>query len=791
MALWRAVAAPFDNLPLAFKLGLTTLGAMALLTALAWIGVSALDMQRELDGRVAAAQAAERAGHRAQAAVADMRLAAQQMHVARQAEAVQAARQRADTMAGRVIRLLDQMHAAADAPTARQSVELAATTLADYRDKLVQEAALRQAALAAFESFLPLRGAAVTAAEMLREALRQDTLPPDRAMQATMAVTAFVAAAGAAHDAVLAFAIGGAGADRIETARNEMSGARVTLGAAKGEIEAQGAALARLAATPASVAAVQALVAAGEALDTAAQAALDADAKAALFGIQQSMPTNRALTGRLDGAISPFVDAAEAARDSAASGLERARSTLTRLSAAALVALLLVGGVFIASITRPVRAMTRAMQTIAGGDTSLRIGFAGRRDEVGRMAAALETLRSSVGRAFVQGEMIKQLPIGVMTAEPVAPFRITYANAATTVLLRQIEAALPVKVADLVGQSVDIFHGSPDRAREIIADPARLPHRATIRVGGATLELTISPLRGADGSYSGPMLCWRDRTGQERLSGHFERSVVEITNRVGQSAETMAATAEAMSGAAQGSGAQLGQVASASRTASGHVQAVAANAEQLAGSVREIAQQVAESARIAGGAVAEAEATDRTVAGLADAAARIGDVVKLIRDIAGRTNLLALNATIEAARAGEAGRGFAVVAGEVKTLANQTARATEEIAGQIAAIQQETGQAVAALRSIGATIRRMSEIATGIAGAVEQQGAATQAIAGSVQEAANGSAQVDSTIATVSVSVQQTGAQAGDVVAAAHALSEQSATLAREVAEFLGALKAA
>ena len=166
-------------------------------------------------------------------------------------------------------------------------------------------------------------------------------------------------------------------------------------------------------------------------------------------------------------------------------------------------------------------------------------------------------------------------------------------------------------------------------------------------------------------------------------------------------------------------------------------------------------------------------------------------MVELIRGIAGRTNLLALNATIEAARAGEAGRGFAVVANEVKMLANQTARATEDIGGQIAAMQGETTQAVAALRSIGGTIRRMSEIATAIAGAVEEQSAATQEIARSVQEAAASTAQVDGTIGEVAADVQRTGTQAEQVVGATGALGGQSATLSREVAGFLAALKAA
>ena len=791
MRRWHVIFVPFNNLPLAIKLGLTTLGAMLLLVALAWIALSALDLQRGLDGRVATATAAERAGRRALGAVADMRLAALEAQAATSEAAVASSVRRADMLGTRVTRLLGEMKETVAEPLPREMVDRAVAALDDYQAKLAQAATLRQAALAASDAFPPLRATTVAAGGALGDALAHEWLLPDLAAQAQADVSGLLMAADSVQSIVLTFRTDGGEHNTVDAARTQVAAFRDAMAGARTEMQQRGASLASLPVTPATADAVRALVAAAEALGAGGQAVLDAEAAAGLFALGQTQPANKALAGRVDGAISPFVDAAEAAHEASAAALERARWTLRTLSGGAVLALLLLGAAFIASITRPIRALTRAMQLIAGGDTAHVVGFAGRRDEVGRMAAALETLRGAVGRAFVQGEMIAQLPIGVMTAEPAAPFRITYANTATCRLLAPIAGSLPVAPEALVGQSIDIFHAHPGRAQAILGDPARLPHRATVVVGGATLELTISALRGADGGYSGPMLCWRDRTGQERLSSQFERSVVDIAHRVGQSAEQMATTAEAMSGAALASGSQLHHVADASRGATGHVQMVAASAEQLAASVREIAQQVAESARIAGGAVAEAEATDRTVGGLANTATKVGDVVRLIRDIAGRTNLLALNATIEAARAGEAGRGFAVVAGEVKTLATQTARATEDIAAQIAAIQQETGQAVAALRSIGGTIRRMSEIATGIASAVEQQGAATQEIARSVQEAANGTAEVDSTIAAVGGSVQQAGTQAAEVVTAAQALTEQSATLAREVVEFLGSLKAA
>ena len=189
--------------------------------------------------------------------------------------------------------------------------------------------------------------------------------------------------------------------------------------------------------------------------------------------------------------------------------------------------------------------------------------------------------------------------------------------------------------------------------------------------------------------------------------------------------------------------------------------------------------------------MSEAQATDASVSGLSKAAERISAVVRLISDIAARTNLLALNATIEAARAGNAGKGFAVVAGEVKNLATQTAKATQEIGGQIAAMQQATGHAVTALRSIGGTIQRMNEIATLIAGSVEEQGVATQSIAQAVQHAAAGTAEVNSNIAAVTRVVEETGTRAGGVLESATDMTGQAATLREEVAKFLIAVQQA
>ena len=271
----------------------------------------------------------------------------------------------------------------------------------------------------------------------------------------------------------------------------------------------------------------------------------------------------------------------------------------------------------------------------------------------------------------------------------------------------------------------------------------------------------------------------------------FDQSVTESLRSLASASTELQTTAHSMSVTAEQTSSKSTTVAAVSEEASTNVQTVAAATEQLSASINEISRQVAESTNIAGEAVAQAERTNAEVQALADAAQRIGEVVKLISGIAGQTNLLALNATIEAARAGEAGKGFAVVASEVKSLATQTAKATEEITAQVAAIQGATGSSVQAIQAIGGTIGRVNQIAAAIAAAVEQQGAATQEIARNVQQASAGTTAVSGHIASVSQAASETGSAAGEVLVSAKGLARLSDALRDDVDRFVGNIRAA
>jgi methyl-accepting chemotaxis protein len=276
-----------------------------------------------------------------------------------------------------------------------------------------------------------------------------------------------------------------------------------------------------------------------------------------------------------------------------------------------------------------------------------------------------------------------------------------------------------------------------------------------------------------------------------KLADEFEAAIGGIVNTVSTASSQLESAAGTLTATADGTQELSGLVAAASEETSTNVGAVASAAEEMSASVVEIGRQVHASERIAGEAVKQAEKTDARITELSQAASRIGDVVKLITAIAEQTNLLALNATIEAARAGEAGRGFAVVASEVKALAAQTAKATDEITTQIAGMQVATQESVSAIKEIGATITRISEIVQTVASTVEEQGAVTAEIARNVGEAAKGTAEVAEKISEVNRGASSTGAASGQVLASARALSGESGLLRTEVEKFLNTVRAA
>ncbi len=362
--------------------------------------------------------------------------------------------------------------------------------------------------------------------------------------------------------------------------------------------------------------------------------------------------------------------------------------------------------------------------------------------------------------AGLLSDMIDQMPINVMLADKDS-LEITYVNKTSVDTLRPLQALLPVSVDELKGTCIDVFHKNPQMQRDLLADPSQLPHNAKIKVGEDTLDLRMSAVADGEGAYIGPMVTWSLATDRVRLADDFEANISGVVDTVSSASTQLQSSAESLTATAEETNSQANSVATAS--------------EELTASAQEISRQISQCTTIAGKAVDEAKRSTELVNGLSEGAQKIGDVVNLIQEIAEQTNLLALNATIEAARAGEAGKGFAVVASEVKALANQTAKATEDIAAQVAQIQTSTDGAVGAIKVITGTIGEISEVTTAISAAVEEQQAATQEVTGN--------------IGGVSSASSETGNAAGQVLSAAGELNRQADELKQRVGLFLGEVR--
>lgn len=459
------------------------------------------------------------------------------------------------------------------------------------------------------------------------------------------------------------------------------------------------------------------------------------------------------------------------------------------------------------------------------------------------VTAAVERNEKAAEAARVQS-MMDQAPINVMFAD--RELKIRYMNPASLKTLKAIEKLLPVRADEVLGQTIDVFHKRPEHQRRMLADPSNLPHRANIQVGPETLDLLVSPIFDEHRAYVGAMVTWAviteqletkrkveeaaerekvhaaelqakvdamlgvvdaaaegDLTREVPVSGEdaigqmgdsLGRFLSDLRDRVrgiGATAEELNASSQKLSEVSQQMGAnseetaaQAGTVSAAAEQVSQSVQTVAAAVEELGASIREISKNASEGARIATGAASVAQHTNATIAKLGSSSAEIGQVVKVITSIAQQTNLLALNATIEAARAGEAGKGFAVVANEVKELAKETAKATEEIGEKIAAIQGDTKSAIDAIKEITGIINQINDISNTIATAVEEQTATTGEISRNVSEAARGSSEIAQNITAVAQAAQDTTAGATSTQGAAGDLQRMASELQEMVGRF-------
>lgn len=379
--------------------------------------------------------------------------------------------------------------------------------------------------------------------------------------------------------------------------------------------------------------------------------------------------------------------------------------------------------------------------------------------------------------------MLDNMPINVLFAD--REFTLRYINAASLRTLKTIEHLLPIAPEKMIGQKIDIFHKDPAHQRRLLGDVRNLPHRAKIKLGPETLDLLVSAILSPDGSYIGMMTTWAVVTDRVKLADDFERDIATVVQGVSSSATELQGSSQSMAAGAEETSAQAQAVATASQQATRSVQTVASSAEEMAASIREVAARVQEAAGVSKQAVQDIASANEKMKLLGTSSQEIGQVIKVITSIAQQTNLLALNATIEAARAGEAGKGFAVVANEVKELARQTAKATEEISTKIGGVQRETEGAIQVIQAISGVINRINEISTTIAAAVQQQNAATSEISKAAMEAARGTAEVGGNIANVSTVAAEAGRTAADIQKAAGQLSVESERLSAGVLEFV------
>ena len=407
---------------------------------------------------------------------------------------------------------------------------------------------------------------------------------------------------------------------------------------------------------------------------------------------------------------------------------------------AALAVLILV--TTMRGIITPISRTMEVMDLMGQGDLSVRLEMT-RSDEIGRMANAVDEFAQNLsdaqgGMVRIQN-MVESANINIMMAD--RDLNLVYLNAASLSTLEKLEAYLPVKASEMLGQSIDIFHKDPGYQRRILSDPANLPHTAEIQLGPEWLDLNVVAIMDKDGAYIGPMLSWSIITREKANSQRDEQvrvQVADIAQELTTASNALVSLANVMASNAEENSAQATNVSASAEQVSHNVSSVATAVEEMSATIKEIAKTVLQSSNVTQNAVGRSRQAGELISQLSENSKEIGAITEVITSIAQQTNILALNATIEAARAGEAGKGFAVVANEVKELANQTSKATDEIAGKIDSIQKNAVEVVESVEEINKIMQEVDTLSTTVSSAVEEQATTTNEITRNMTETSTG-----------------------------------------------------
>ena len=436
-------------------------------------------------------------------------------------------------------------------------------------------------------------------------------------------------------------------------------------------------------------------------------------------------------------------------------------------------------------VARPIQKFSNIIKEISEQNTSVDTNVKTFIKDVAQMGKNITVLKGQVIKAFEQGQMIDDMQLPILAANPRDEFRIAYLNKAMSETAAILEDDLAHSADDLLGTKANELHDCFADIEEVIEDPDNLPWAGDVQIGERHFHVKASAVFDNEGQYSSTMFNFEDTTSKKQIIEEFETNVKSISDVVLQSSKDFQTTSAQLESSASETASMSVAVASASEEATKSINAVASGAEELSASVVEVTNRVEISSEVAQKAQEQATFTNERVASLADAANQIGEVVELIKAIADQTNLLALNATIEAARAGEAGKGFAVVANEVKSLANQTAQATQEISNQINQIQEETRSAVDNIKSISDIIEEINTNSVEMKNAVDEQSRATSEIASNASQVASGAQEVTENITKVTTLSEETGHASSSMMKSSDELKDKAEALQAEVENFL------